>query len=126
MGTKKKINSRQKGAAGEREFANLLKTYGIEARRGQQFSGGKESPDVISDLPIHWEVKRVQKLDIHDAMAQAMRDAGNANMPVVAHRVNGKKWLVTMDAEMFIVFLATIRECIPALNAPELKPVRDL
>ena len=57
----KKINGRQKGAQGEREFATVLKDLGIEARRGQQFSGGKDSPDVVADLTgVHFEVKRVQ------------------------------------------------------------------
>lgn len=32
-----KINSRNKGAVGERELANILKTYGYETYRGQQF-----------------------------------------------------------------------------------------
>ena len=32
------INSRAKGAKGERELANKLKEYGYECRRGQQFS----------------------------------------------------------------------------------------
>lgn len=50
--------SRDKGARGEREFRDLLREHGFEARRGQQFAGGNDSPDVVTDLPCHVEVKR--------------------------------------------------------------------
>lgn len=97
-----KINSRAKGAAGERQWATYLSDRGYPARRGQQFSGGVESPDVVCETlkDIHWEVKRVQKLNIHDAVAQAIRDAG-CKLPVVAHRKNGETWLITLRAEDF-------------------------
>jgi len=63
-----KINSRAKGGSGEREWANLLKSYGIQARRGQQFKGTKDSPDVETELKhLHFEVKRVEKLNISKA-----------------------------------------------------------
>ena len=35
------MHSKQKGARGEREFAEFLRDRGIEAGRGQQFSGGE-------------------------------------------------------------------------------------
>lgn len=42
------INSKKKGAKGERELANTLKEYGFDCRRTQQFCGkGGESADVI-------------------------------------------------------------------------------
>jgi Holliday junction resolvase len=94
-------NSRQKGARGEREWRDQLRAAGYTARRGQQFAGGTESPDVICDelaSVIHWEVKRVESLNIHSAVAQAMRDAGG-KAPMVAHRRNAQPWLVTMTAE---------------------------
>lgn len=101
------INSKDKGKRGEREFANLLKKYGFNARRGQQYKGTKDSPDVICDvLPFHFEVKRVQKLNLDSAMDQAKKDCGN-NEPVVAHRKDHHKWLITIDAEYFLKNLAT-------------------
>lgn len=56
------MNSRDKGKRGEREFASLLREHGFDARRGQQFAGGADSPDVVSDALawLHVEVKRVQ------------------------------------------------------------------
>ena len=93
-------NSRAKGARGEREWASVCKAEGYEARRGQQFSGSPDSPDVVcEDLAnFHFEVKRVQRLNLQDAVDQAIRDAGEA-MPVVAHRRNHSEWLVTKRAE---------------------------
>ena len=43
------INSKQKGNAGERELAKILRdTYGFECRRTQQFCGkGGESADIV-------------------------------------------------------------------------------
>ena len=96
-------NSRAKGAAGEREFANFLKGHGfIEARRGQQFKGGSDSPDVIGLAGVHLEVKRVEHLRLWDAMEQSKRDADDNEVPVVVHRSNRRPWVVIMDAEDFL------------------------
>ena len=98
---KKSINSREKGKRGEREACCFLATLGWSAKRGQQYAGGTESPDVIHDVPgIHLEVKRVERLNLGQAMAQARRDAG-PKLPVVMHRRNGEEWLVTVSAEAF-------------------------
>ena len=97
------MNSRAKGARGERAFRDLLRAEGYEARRGQQFSGSPDSPDVVCpDLAsYHFECKCVERLNIEDAMNQARRDAGTAKTPIVAHKRNHCKWLITMDAEAF-------------------------
>ena len=91
-------NSRAKGARGEREFARLCRQEGYEARRGQQYSG-IEGQDVVGLPHVHVEVKRVERLNIHDAMSQAVRDAGEEKLPIVAHRKNHCPWLITMRAE---------------------------
>ena len=67
------INSIQKGKAGERELAKKLKEYGFDCRRGQQYSG-IEGEDVVGLDGIHIEVKRVERLNIYDAVDQAKRD----------------------------------------------------
>lgn len=90
------MNSRDKGARGERELANLLKTYGYDTRRGQQFSGANGDADVVGLPGVHLEIKRVEKLNIDNAMDQSIRDAREGEKPTVMHRKNNKKWLVTM------------------------------
>lgn len=98
------INSRQKGARGERELASVLREYGFEgARRGQQFSGLNGDADVVDAIPnIHIECKRVENLNIYNAMEQSKRDARQNELPAVFHRKNNKNWLVTMELKDWI------------------------
>ena len=88
------MNSNDKG---EREFAALCRNNGYECRRGQQFSR-LEGEDVVGLPNIHIEVKRVEKLNIHNAMDQSIRDA-REKLPIVAHRRNDCSWLITMPVE---------------------------
>lgn len=97
-----KINSKAKGAGGERELANILKEYGFEARRGQQYCGANGDADVVGLEGIHLEVKRVEKLNIDKAYEQAIEDAKDDEMPVVVHRKNRQEWKVTMSLDDFI------------------------
>lgn len=94
------MNSRQKGARGEREAAQeWTRIMGGHARRGQQFSGGKESPDiVIAHRNIHVEVKRVEAGNPYKWMEQAVRDAAD-KVPVVLHRKNNQGWLLIVRLE---------------------------
>lgn len=105
------MNSRQKGAAGERELAKVLREYGFEhAKRGQQFSGANGDADIVDALPgIHIECKRVEKLNIENAMKQAKEDSyadslksGREMLPAVFHRKNRCEWLVTMTLKDWI------------------------
>ena len=128
------MNSREKGKRGERQWRDELRAHGYTARRGQQFSGSPDSPDVICDELdwLHFEVKAVERLNIEDAMDQARRDCGvriadcgmtgstspqplspsgegadsqAGQVPLVVHRRSFRGWLVTMDAETFFGFL---------------------
>lgn len=116
---KTNMNSREKGKRGEREFAALLREHGFDARRGQQFAGGAESPDVVSEsLPwLHIEVKRTQALNLADACAQAEGDSQGKPW-VVAHRRNHAPWLITMQAELFFELVRN-REWTPMNTKPE-------
>lgn len=51
------MNSRQKGAGGEREPSRILREYGYNCRRGQQYSGANGDADVIGLLGVHIECK---------------------------------------------------------------------
>jgi Holliday junction resolvase len=101
----RRINSRQKGAQGEREFAEVLRTYGYKARRGQQFAGGGDSPDVVSNVPdVHFEVKRVQAGQVYKWLEQAVRDA-HGKVPIVAHRRNGQDWIAVLRMDDLLKFI---------------------
>ena len=90
-----KINSRSKGKKGELELAKKLREYGYDCRRGQQYCGANGDADVVGLPGIHIECKRVERLDLYGAMAQAMADSKDKT-PVVIHRKNHCDWLVTM------------------------------
>jgi hypothetical protein len=100
----KRKNSRAKGAVGERELAAELKRlFGTATRRGQQYNG-LEGEDVVGLEGIHVESKRVEKLNIYEAVEQAVTDAKSIKVPAVFHRRNHKPWLVTIrldDVEAF-------------------------
>lgn len=103
------INSRQKGAAAERELANILKEKGFDARRGQQFHGGGDSPDVVGLPGFHVEAKRVQSFALYPALDQATRDAKPGSTPIVVHRRNGREWVVVIRLEDFLSLVVEAR-----------------
>lgn len=90
------MNSRQKGARGERELSLTLRDLGYEARRGVQYSGANGDADVVGLPKIHIECKRVEHLNIDDALLQSIRDMRDGEIPVVMHRKNHTPWKVTM------------------------------
>ena len=96
------MNSRQKGKRGELELAHILKSYGYEARRGQQYCGANGDADVVGLPSVHIEVKRTERFKLYDAMEQAERDAREDEIPAVFTRKNNKNWLVCMKLEDFM------------------------
>ena len=96
------MNSREKGKRGERMLAQVLREHGYEARRGLQYKGGAESPDVIGLAGIHIECKFVEHLNLSEAYAQAFRDAGNGEIPAVFHKKSREPWMVSLTLEDFL------------------------
>ena len=94
------LRSRNKGKRGEREAAaELTRLFNVEARRGRQFQGSDNSPDIIVDIPdLHFEVKRCEGFRLYDALAQAAKDAGG-NVPIVLHRQNHKPWVAIVQLD---------------------------
>lgn len=99
------MNSREKGKRGERELAAALRKYGYDVRRGQQYCGSNGDADVVGLPGIHIECKRVERLDLDSAMAQAKVDVytgGTGEIPAVFHRKNNSEWRVTLTLEDFM------------------------
>lgn len=89
--------SQRKGAAGEKELAAILQEYGYDCTRGGSLTFGSVAD--VTGLPgIHIEVKRVEKLNIVEALEQSIRDSERMRdgLPALFHRRNRKPWLVTM------------------------------
>lgn len=101
-------NSRQKGARRERQLARLIsKVTGRKARRGRQYAGHPDAPDVVVDgwdVP-HIECKGVEKFNLYDALEQAEGDAAEEQIPVVFHKRNHKKWVGIVEAKTLIDML---------------------
>jgi len=94
------MTSKRKGKIGEIAAAKELeRLFGCEARRGQQFAGGTDSPDVTHSIHgVHVEVKRTEKLRLYHAVEQAT-DEGGGKIPLVLHKANRKPWLAIVPLD---------------------------
>ena len=96
------VNSKQKGARFERRLASLLREYGYDCRRGQQYCGANGDADVVGLPGIHIEAKACEQMRLYEWISQAKRDAengGKGNLPAVFHKKNNAEILVTMTLE---------------------------
>lgn len=115
------INSKDKGKRGERDVANKLREHGYEnARRGVQYQGGPNSPDVVGLPGYHIEVKWTQRTDMYGWMEQAKNDCGE-NTPIVVHKKDGKEWLVIMTLEDFLNGIDKQRKSDPMAESSEVQ-----
>lgn len=99
------INSKRKGKTGELELSRKLCEHGYDVRRSVQYNGKEEEgqADLLGLPGVHIECKRVEKLNIYDAVNQAKRDSeGTDQLPSVFHRRNNCEWLVTMPLDAWI------------------------
>ena len=103
------INSKRKGSVGERELANKLKEYGYDTRRSVQYNGKDGQADVLGLPHIHIEAKRVERLNLYDAMDQAKRDAKNGDKPAVFHRKKAVFPAVLLRCGSLKVFQNTVQ-----------------
>ena len=87
--------SQRKGRAGELELARILQNHGYDVHAGVSRSFGSE-PDLTGLPGVHIECKRVERLNVPEAMAQAARDSERFHdgAPAVFHRRSREPWLV--------------------------------
>lgn len=94
------INSKRKGKKGELYVVNRFKEEGYDCNRTAQFKGNTGRADDIEGIDyIHAEVKFVEKLNLMEAMNQAVRDSLASDrkaMPTVFHKKNYHELMVTM------------------------------
>ena len=97
------LNSKKKGARYEREVAAFLREHGYDARRTVQYCGRVEdSADVIGLPYVHIECKHyANRAFDYDWLDQARRDAKD-KIPLVFHRTDNHRNLVTLDAADFM------------------------
>lgn len=104
---KQTVNSRNKGKNGELELAQFLRDRGYpEAKRGVQYHGGPDSPDITGGPDgFHLECKRTEAGNLYKWLEQAKRDAAAGKIPLVVHRKNGKEWVAILPFEDFLNLL---------------------
>ena len=105
-------SQREKGKRGEREIATLFRAHGFQARRGRQYKGSPDSPDVEHNLPgdLYVEVKFRENISPYAALEQVSCDAGPWYDPVVFVRKLKKPWIVVMDADDFLGIMEEIKD----------------
>lgn len=89
--------SRNKGKRGELQLAKLLReVWGYEdVRRGHVFD---HESDLVGLEGIHVECKCQEKLNVYNAMQQAVEESEKRKdgVPAVFHKRDRGEWLVTM------------------------------
>jgi Holliday junction resolvase len=97
--------SRRKGKDAELELAAELRRIGFtDARRGVQYQGGPNSPDVCGVEGVHLEVKRVEQLSLYAALDQAVSEAPEGAVPVVVHRRSRRPWVMIVPLDCAVPF----------------------
>lgn len=104
--------SRNKGSRGERELAaELTRITGHPFGRTAQRTGKLGDSDVVSEsLRWHVESKRSEKLNLYAALDQAIGDCKEGNLPLVAHRKNGKPWVAIIRLDDLVLLAKTLLE----------------
>tara|TARA_B100000949_G_scaffold21689_1_gene16637 strand:+ start:1915 stop:2226 length:312 start_codon:yes stop_codon:yes gene_type:complete len=97
------VNSKRKGKVGELELAAFFREHGLDARRGVQYKGGSDSPDLLTSLSnYHIEAKRTERVEVINFLKQATADASADHVPVVMWRKNHHRWVAMLWADDFL------------------------
>ena len=103
------MDNEQKRERGQRMWRMETLRNGFYNIRECQNSEGQASSEVIPTIPIHFEVKFDEELNISDAMEQAKQaivDNGDSDkIPAVAHKRSREEWSVTISADDFFRIL---------------------
>ena len=102
-----KINARRKGKTGELFIAKFLRSCGIPAKRGQQFKGTKDSPDVVCQENYQVEVKNKKTLQLNSVWAKLLKEA-EGKIPLLFYKgVSKQEWKVILSLSHFKKLLVT-------------------
>lgn len=99
------VNSRNKGARGEREFIqdHLVPHWPAAKRNLDQY--GSDKRDCLEVAGVHWQIKRTEKLELWKAIEQAETEARDHDIPVVAFRRNRSGWYCVIEADELVALL---------------------
>lgn len=94
--------SKSKGKCGELEVAKILRDFGFDARRGQQYCGANGDADVVGLPGYHIEVKRTEAYHIDDWWDQATVEARLSEVPVLVFRKSRHEWKAMLELKDFL------------------------
>jgi Holliday junction resolvase len=95
---------RNKGAAGERELAGILKDHlGFEVKRN--LGQARDGADDITIQKFRIEVKRQERLQVDKWSEQVESCSKSGEIPVLAYRRNGQPWRICLKLDDFIPML---------------------
>ena len=95
---------RNKGAAGERELAGILKDQlGFEVKRN--LGQARDGADDITIQKFRIEVKRQERLQVDRWSEQVESCSKAGEVPVLMYRRNGQPWRVCLRLDDFIPLL---------------------
>ena len=101
-------SQRRKGAAGEREWVDVLRAQGYPVD-GRQLGQARDGGGDVRHGAFLYEVKRYNKIAVRRWLDQAEASVLQykaGELPVVAMREDGRKdWMVLMRAEDFFKIL---------------------
>jgi hypothetical protein len=99
---------RRKGAVAEREVIAILRAAGWP--HAQRTSNGRDQHgrgDILAGPPgTHLEIKRQERLNVPKALAQAINDAHQLDIPIVIHRPSRHNWMATLPLDDLLDLLA--------------------
>lgn len=106
------MDSRRKGAAGEREAAAAFEAVtGIPCHRTAQRVGIHGDADIAVDAPIHLESKRLARVAALKYLRQAERDAQPGNVPVAIVREDrDTEWAIVVRVRDVLRFVDAIND----------------
>lgn len=103
------MNSRDKGARGEREIVALYHAAGFPDAHRTPLSGGLQWKGDVQGIPgLHIEVKRQENLRLWDALAQAEKDCPPGLIPALHFRRSRSSWFVAVPLPNFIGFIQSL------------------
>ena len=97
--------SRRKGGNGEREVVDLLRAHGWPHARRVFDSGSAGGGDVQGPPGVVFEVKRTERLRIHEALEQAAAGCQPHELPVVAFRRSRGRWYAALELDELLALL---------------------
>lgn len=102
------MNPQRKGKEGELKLMHFLLDHGLNVKRGYVWLN---QSDLIGLDGIHIECKNVEKLNVREALAQAIEEAKKKKdgLPAVFWKKSRKEWVTVMRTEDWITLYKLAR-----------------